>query len=141
MKSLDLIEAEKQEREAAESLISEVLAADPDQQVEAQAEDGPGERLFTRAEVDLMISECVAQERARMECREYILTHYYGLNPQLSAEIDNVLRVLAPRNVEELTEKLGDIEALSDVGGTTTHYTGPANSRSFTQSMRQIFGV
>lgn len=142
VKSLDLIEAEKVTQEKAKELLSGIHpSTDPDQQAEAQTEDTPSERLFTKAEVDLMISDRVAQERAGLECREYLLTHYYGLNPQLSAEIDSVLRVLAPRNVDELTAKLGEIEALGDLGSQVIHHAGPVTSRSFTQSLRQIFGV
>ena len=105
MKNLDVIEREKQEQEAAEALLSEVHTDDqsqqPDTQPDSQPAENGSERLFTKEEVRQIVSEAVARERVNVECREYILAHYYGME-HVSEEIDRVLRILEPKSVDDL---------------------------------------
>lgn len=140
MKNLDVLDQEAREREEAEALLSEVQTDDQSQQPDTQPEPQPaesgGERLFTKEEVRRMVAAAVAKERVSIECREYLLSHYYGLD-HVSDELDRVLRILDPKSVDELTEKMSEIQALDAVDGTITRTT--AFPRSVTASLRQIF--
>lgn len=140
LKSLDVREREKREREEAEALLSEVQTDDqsqqPDTQPESQPAESGGERLFTKDEVRRMVAAAVAKERVSIECREYLLSNYYGLD-HVSDELDQVLRILDPKSVEELAAKMEDIEALNSADGAVTRTS--ASPRSVTASLRQIF--
>lgn len=136
MKNLDALEREKQEREAAEALLSEVQPDDQSQQSDAQPEESGGERLFTKEEVQQIVSAAVARERVNVECREYLLSHYYGMD-HVSEEIDSVLRILEPKSVEDLDAKMSEIVALDAANGSVTRTN--ASPRSVTTSLRQIF--
>ncbi len=140
MKNLDRIELEKREREAGEALLSEVQADDqsqrPDTQPEPQSAESGGERLYTKEEVRQIVSEAVARERVNVECREYLLAHYYGME-RVSDEIDRVLRILEPKSVDDLAAKMEEVEALDSTGGNMT--SAGASSKGLTSSLRQIF--
>lgn len=144
MKNLDALDQEAREREEAEKLLAEVDEAaeniQPDTQSDPQpdpqsAENG-GERLFTKEEVQQIVSVAVARERVNVGCREYLLSHYYGLD-HVSDELDRVLRILDPKSVDELAAKMEDIEALNSADGAVTRTS--ASPRSVTASLRQIF--
>ncbi|MBD5151566.1 MAG: hypothetical protein HDT16_03505 [Oscillibacter sp.] len=147
MKNLDVVEQEKREQQAAEELLSEAQTdnqsqpsdGQPDTPPDAPSEDGGGERMFTREEVQRIVSEAVARERVSMECREYLLTHYYGLE-HVSDELDQVLRILEPKSVDDLAQKMENIEALDSVNGTVTHAVS-TSPKSIKTSLRQIFGI
>lgn len=152
MKSLDLIEQEKQEQEAAAAALAEIQKAQPadqsqqpedqsqqpDGQPDSLPEENDGERLFSMAEVRRIVDEAVRQERVNIACREYLLAHYYNV-AHVSDEIDRLLRILSPRSVDELAEKLGEIEGL-DVSETAgaAHRVGTSSLKMKT-SLRSIF--
>ena len=132
MKNLDTLEREKQEREAAEALLSEVQTDDQSQ----QSAESDSERLYTKEEVRQIVSAAVAKERGNLECREYLLNHYYDMYPA-SEEISRVLRILEPKSVDELKEKMKEIAALDAADGTVTRTS--ASSKGWPASLRQIF--
>ena len=136
MKNLDVIEQENHEQEAAEALLSEVQTDDQSQQSDTQPEESGGERLFTKEEVQQIVSAAVARERVNVECREYLLSHYYGMG-NVSEEIDSVLRILEPKSVEDLDAKMSEIVALDAANGAVTRTS--ASPRSVTTSLRQVF--
>lgn len=138
MKNLDVLEQEKQEQEAAKALLSVVLPAVDHQMPDIQPEENSGERRFTNEEVQQLVSMATARERVKMECREYLLAHYYGID-HVSAELDQVLQILDPKSVEDLAQKFEGIEALDSVEGTVPH-TVSTSPRSFKASLKQVFG-
>ena len=140
MKNLDVIEREKQEQEAAEALLSEVHTDDQSQQPDSKSELQPvesgSERLYAKEDVRQIVSEAVAHERVNVECREYMLAHYYGME-HVSEEIDRVLRILEPKSVDDLAAKLAEVEELNSDGGPAT--SAGASSNGLATSLRQIF--
>lgn len=147
MKNLDVLDPEAREREEAEKLLAEVDEAaegiqpdtQPDFRTEPQPEDSTSERRFTAEEVRRMVAVAVARERVTVECREYLLTHYYGLD-HVSDELDHVLRILEPKSVDDLAQKMERIEALDCADGAVTHVAS-TSPKSVKTSLRKIFGI
>lgn len=138
MRNLDVIEQEKAEREAnAAAFPMEVQAGESKPQDDTQPEEnGESGRMFTQEEVNHIVSERLARERAkqissqefqdlearenRLKCREYLLSHYYDISAHVSEEMDRLLNLLKPESFEDFRDRLDEIEALGSGKATAT---------------------
>ena len=140
MKNLDALAQEQKAREELEKLEQEAFTEDvPGSctgELLPQAGGEDNDRMFTKAEVQQLVAAAVARERVNVECREYMLAHFYGME-HVSEEIDRVLRILEPGSVDDLAAKLEDIEALDSDGGPAT--SAGTSSKGMATSLRQIF--
>lgn len=155
MRSLDLI-AEEQGGELTPAQPASQAGGQVVQQPNTQPEDHGGSgKLFTQEEVNRIVSERLARERAkqtpdpalqdlearenRLKCREYLMSRYYDA-PHVSEEMDHVLNLLKPQSVEDLEARTDELEALGSDRGITTH-TPAVSSDGINSNLRKIFGL
>ena len=162
MKSLDLIEQEQREREAgavAAPVGQEGEQAAQQATTQPEANGGSG-RLFTQEEVNRIVSERLARERAkqppdqalqeleakvkRMEMREFLVGRY-GDEPNIFAWADQVLDMLRPESVDDLDSRLNAAETVSAFEAPhTIHVSGKGESvqsKITDRKLRSIFGL
>lgn len=153
MKNKDLIELERQQREASVAAAqAEIQEGEQEPGPDTQPEDNGGNgRMFTQAEVNRIVAERLARERAkgeptaeeqkaaemearesRLKCREYMLAHYTK-DPRM---IDTLFELFNPENYDEFVQKMETVESFNSLC-----VNPPPEKLTGDSIFRKIFGL